>query len=116
MRRGWLLLAVSFIFAGRVFYSLLEAEPIRVTSSQLKHLNGQVYAQGKITNTGAAVRGIDLEVHYYDSNGRPLGEDTLKLDRLRPGEVRSFRSPPHALSQVNDFSILLNQGRNPYGN
>jgi hypothetical protein len=116
MRKGWLLLAVSLVFAGLVFYSLLEAEPIRVISSQLEHRDGQFYVQGKVTNTGAAIRGIDLEVHYYDSSGRPLGEDTLRLDRLRPGEVRGFRSPPHALSQVNDFSILLNQGRNPYGN
>jgi hypothetical protein len=116
MRKGWLLLALSLVFAGLVFYLLLEAEPIRITSSQLEDRDGQVYVQGKITNTGAAVRGINLEVHYYDSNGRPLGEDTLRLDRLRPGEVRGFRSPPRALSQVNGFSILLNEGRNPYGN
>jgi hypothetical protein len=115
-RTSWLLLALSAAFASLVFYSLLEAEPVRVTASHLEHRDGQVYVQGEVTNKGATVRAIDLEVHYYDSRGRLLSDDTLELDHLRPGEIRRFRSPPRSSAEVNDFSILLNHGRNPYGN
>jgi hypothetical protein len=30
--------------------------------------------------------------------------------------VREFKSPPRAIDGVEDFSIYMNNGRNPYGN
>ena len=40
----------------------------------------------------------------------------LDPDDLQAGAVRDFRSPPRALDGVEDFSIYMNNGRNPYGN
>ncbi|HKV55907.1 MAG TPA: FxLYD domain-containing protein [Candidatus Binataceae bacterium] len=115
-RSSWLILFGAAGFVAFVFYSLMTVEPVHVISSHLNYLDGRVYVQGAVMNQGRVNRAINLEVHYYDGNGRSLGEDTLKLTKLRPGERRDFRSPGQSISGVKDFTILLTQGRNPYGN
>ena len=117
MRKGaWIMLAAALAFAGFVFYSLVSVEPIKVVQSHLEHDRDRVYVAGQVRNTGSHVRAIELEVHYYDRNGRPLGQDTLTLDGLAAGAVRDFKSPPREIAGVQDFSIYMNNGRNPYGN
>ena len=113
---NWIFLAAGVAFAGFVFYSLSRTEPVEVIQSHLEHSDDKVFVEGQVKNTGTDARTIDLEVHYYDRNGRPLGEDALQLNALRAGEVASFKSPLHSLDGVSDFSIYLNHGRNPYGN
>jgi hypothetical protein len=110
------MLAAAVAFAGFVFYSLVSVEPIKVVRSHLEHDGHRVYVAGQVRNTADHVRAIELEVHYYDGNGRPLGQDTLALDGLEAGAVREFKSPPRTIDGVEDFSIYMNNGRNPYGN
>jgi len=117
MRKGgWVMLAGALAFVGFVFYSLVSVEPVKVLRSRLEHDGNRVCVAGQVRNTADRVRAIDLEVHYYDRNGRPLGQDTLKLDGLKAGTVREFKSPQRAIDGVQDFSIYMNNGRNPYGN
>jgi hypothetical protein len=117
MRKGaWIMLVGGLAFAGLVFYSLFSVEPIKVVRSHLERQSGRVFVTGEVLNTADRPRAIELEVHYYDHNGRPLGQDSLTLDDLQAGAVRDFRSPPRVLDGVEDFSIYMNNGRNPYGN
>jgi len=113
---NWIILGVAIAFAAYVFHSLARTEPVEVVQTRLEHQGGKVFVAGQVKNTGASARTIDLEVHYYDRNGRPLGEDALQLNALGAGKVAAFKSPPHTLDGVTDFSIYLNHGRNPYGN
>jgi hypothetical protein len=113
---GWITLAIGLTFIGFVFYSLVTVQPVEVVSSHLEHLGDRIFVAGELRNTADKPRAVDLEVHYFDRTGRPLGQDTLKFNRLDAGAVSSFRSPPHALNGVADFSIYINNGRNPYGN
>jgi len=115
-RSGWLLLAAGIAFAGFVFYSLMTVQPVKVVRSHLEHNGNLVDVAGQVRNTADHPRAIELEVHYYDQNGRSLGQDTLTLDGLGAGALRDFKSPPRALDGVKDFSIYMNNGRNPYGN
>ena len=111
-----MILAVGLAFVGFVFYSLIAVEPIKVVGSHLEHQGNRVFVAGQVRNTADHARSIELEVHYYDRNGRPLGQDTLTLDGLDAGAVREFKSPQRAIDGVADYSIYMNNGRNPYGN
>ena len=117
MRRGgWVLLAGALAFCAFVFYSLTTVEPVRVVQSRLIRNGDRVSVAGVVRNTGASARAIRLEVHYYDGNGRSLGQDTIAFDPLAAGAVHDFKSPARTLDGVATFSIYLNGGRNPYGN
>jgi hypothetical protein len=113
---GWIMIAGGVLFAGFVFYSLSTVEPVKVLQSHLEHRGDSVFVSGQVRNTADHPRAIDLEVHYYDHNGRPIGQDSITLDELAAGAVRDFRSPPRPLEGVADFSLYMNNGRNPYGN
>ncbi len=110
------MLVGGLAFASFVLYSLFTLEPVKVVHSYLEHDGDRVFVAGEVHNTADHPRAIELEVHYYDRNGRPLGQDSLNLDGLQAGALRDFKSPPRALAGVEDFSIYLNNGRNPYGN
>jgi hypothetical protein len=117
MRKGgWIMVAAGAAFVVFVFYSLLSVEPVKVLGSHLEHDGNRVFVAGQIRNTADHPRVIELEIHYYDRNGRPLGQDTLTLDGLEAGAVREFKSPHRAIDGVEDYSIYMNNGRNPYGN
>jgi hypothetical protein len=117
MRKGaWIMAVGALGFAGFVFYSLISVEPIKVVQSHLEQDGDRVYVAGQVRNTGSHERAIELEVHYYDRSGRPLGQDTIDLVGLPAGGMRDFKSPPREIAGVQDFSIYMNNGRNPYGN
>jgi hypothetical protein len=123
MRKGgrsgigrWVMLGAGVAFAGFVFYSLFTVEPVKVVRSHLEHDGDTVFVSGEVRNTADHPRAIDLEVHYYDHNGRPIGQDSIVLDELGAGAVRDFKSPPRPIAGVEDFSLYMNNGRNPYGN
>jgi hypothetical protein len=103
-------------FAAIVFVLLSRAQPVKVIGSRLEHEGGNVFVAGDLRNTGAAPVSLELEIHYYDHAGRPLGADRLQVGPLDAGAREHFRGPAHAAGSVEDFSLYLNQGRNPYGN
>jgi hypothetical protein len=117
MRRSTIiLLMVAAGFAAFVFYSLWQVEPVRVIRSGLQHADGKVFVSGELKNTGPKSGPLDLEVHYFDSAGRPIGQDQISIGALQRGGQTAFRTPERSLSGVSEFSIYLNHGRNPYGN
>lgn len=117
MRKGsWIILILAVAFVGFVFYSLTHVEPVEIIQSRLERVDGRVFVTGELKNTSSHRRAVDLEVHYFDKTGRPLGQNTLKFAALPARGVESFKSPPVAIAGVADFSLYLNHGRDPYGN
>ena len=103
-------------FAAFVFYSLLHVEPVKVVAPKLEHSAAGVFLTGAVKNTTSNEEAVDLEVRYYDSSGRQMATDTVKIDHLGSGETRNFSAPARQLAGVSSYSIYLNHGRNPYGN
>jgi hypothetical protein len=118
MRKGSIvILLVAAGFVVLVFVLLFRANPVKVVQDRLIRRGGRVYVAGELRNTSAHRTGwMDLEIHYYDRGGRPLGEDTLHVGPLKAGAEESFHGPVHNLSTVADYSLYLNHGRDPYGN
>jgi hypothetical protein len=117
MRKGTIFILLGAIaFVAIVFVLLARVQPIKVIDSRLEHEGDQVFVAGDLRNTEAHASTVDLEIHYYDNAGRPLGEDRLQVGPLDAGAVQHFRGPAHTAGSVGDFSLYLNQGRNPYGN
>jgi hypothetical protein len=117
MRKGTLFILLgAMVFAAVVFVLLAHVQPIKVIDSRLEHDGDRVFVAGDLRNTGAHPASIDLEIHYYDRAGRPLGADRLPVGPLGAGAQEHFRGPARAAGSVEDFSLYLNQGRNPYGN
>ncbi len=117
MRRGTLFIVLgAMAFVAVVFVLLLHVQPIKVIDSGLEHEGDNVFVAGDLRNSGAGPATLELEIHYYDRAGRPLGEDRLQVGPLGAGARQHFRGPAHAAGSVEDFSLYLNQGRNPYGN
>jgi hypothetical protein len=111
-----LLAAAVVAFAAWVLYSLMMVEPVRVIETHLRHENGRTYVEGRIENTGAADAAVNLEVHYYNSAGRRVADETIVFDKLGKGAMKSFSTKPRPLEGVADFSVALSHGPNPYGN
>ena len=111
-----LVLLVALCFAGYVFFALFGTEPVKVTETRLVRSGGQVLVEGEVRNTGDDAGPLQVEVHYFDRDGRSIGKDVVSVDGLRHGAAAHFKSSPRADDGVADFSIYLNHGRNPYGN
>lgn len=110
------MLGGAAVFCVAVLFLLMRSQPVEVTQSHLQEAGGQVYVAGQVRNRGDTASSVKLELHYYDRAGHALGLDTVNLDGVAPGSVRGFRGPAHDAGMITDYSIYLNQGRNPYGN
>jgi hypothetical protein len=108
--------AAVLAFAAFVFYSLLHVEPVKVLHPRLERSAAGVFLAGAVRNTTSGEEAVDVEVRYYDSRGRQVATDTVKIAHLSSGETRKFSAPPRDLPGVSSYSIYLNHGRNPYGN
>lgn len=115
-RSGIIVLVTGLAFAGLVFYFLLGNEPVKVTGTRMENDRRGVDVAGRVENTGNRDEALTLEVHYYDQQGRPVGQDRITIERLKSGEARDFRSQKRDIAGAASFSIYLNHGRNPYGN
>jgi hypothetical protein len=117
MRKGTLfMLLAAMAFAATVFVLLTRAQPVKVIDSHFEREGDRVFVSGDLRNTGAQPATLDLEIHYYDSAGRALGEDRMQIGPLEAGAERHFRGPAHVPGAIANFSLYLNEGRNPYGN
>jgi hypothetical protein len=103
-------------FAGWVFFALYSAEPVRVLEASLRHEDGEVFVQGKVQNSGPDTGPIDIEVRYFDDQGRAVGQDKIEVEMLRKGLITQFRTPKRSIKGARRFSLYVNHGRNPYGN
>jgi hypothetical protein len=115
-RARWLIVLGAAVFCVAVLFALYNAEPVEVAKSHLEQSGGQVYIAGQVHNRSDSTRTVKLELHYYDGGGHALGLDTLNLESLPAGSIRDFHGPAHEAGTIADYSIYLNEGRNPYGN
>jgi hypothetical protein len=99
-----------------IAWSFHRATPVTVVSSRLERSGDIIFIEGRLRNTSSDPTAIDVEVHYYDSAGRTLGQNKVSIAEIPAGGVADFRTPSITLDGVADFSIYLNNGRNPYGN
>jgi len=117
MRRDRLLLVLgAMAFAAIVVVLLARAQPVKVIDSHFERAGQNVLVSGDLRNTGTKSANLNLEIHYFDRAGRPLGADTIEVGPLAAGAEQHFRGPAHAQGSVYSFTLYLNQGRNPYGN
>ena len=103
-------------FAAIVFALLSRAQPVKVLDSHFERDGDRVFVSGDLRNAGATAAEFDLEIHYFDRAGRAMGEDRLRIGPMQAGAEEHFRGPAHPAGSVQNFSLYLNQGRNPYGN
>ena len=106
----------ALIFAGYVFYALVGVEPVKVGETRLVRSGDRVSVEGEVRNSGDDTGPLQVEVNYFDRDGRSIGKDTVTMDGLRRGAAAHFKSKSRPDDGVADFSIYLNHGRNPYGN
>ncbi len=117
VRRDRLLLVLgAMAFAAIVAVLLGRAQPVKVIDSHFERAGEAVLVSGDLRNTGRTPARLNLEIHYFDRAGRPLGADTIEVGPLAAGAEQHFRGPAHARGSVYSFTLYLNQGRNPYGN
>ena len=117
MRRDTLFtLLGALAFVAIVFALLGRAQPVKVLDTHFERHGDALYVSGDLRNTGTHPATMDLEIHYYDRAGRPLGEDRIQVGPMKSGAEEHFRGPAHQVGGIQDFSLYLNQGRNPYGN
>jgi hypothetical protein len=113
-RFAGLLLAIAFM--AFVFYSLLHTEPVKVLHPAIAHDVGGAFLAAAVQNTSASEQAVDLDIKYYDPDGRQIGQDTVRVYHLSSGETREITAPARLLPQGASYSVYLNHGRNPYGN
>jgi hypothetical protein len=111
---GWLV--VLAVFLGYFVWALQSEEVFRVVSKKLEQTPSGLVVSGEVLNTTAAANGVNIEVTFFDQQGRQLTQETVTLDHLAAGATAPFRTQPKLLSNVKDYTIFVNTGRNMYGN
>jgi hypothetical protein len=94
MRKGTLFILLgATAFVAVVFVLLAHVQPIKVIDSRLEHEGDNVFVAGDLRNTSARPATLDLEIHYYDNAGRPLGEDRLQVGPAQRRRRAAFSRP-----------------------
>jgi hypothetical protein len=114
--RTLLWLAMLALFAGYLIWALRAEEVFRVVSNKLEHTDAGIVVSGEIHNSAAAAPSVNVEVTFFDDNGRQLTKEVITVSNLAAGATTSFRTQPQRLSDVQDYTIYVNTGRNMYGN
>src|SRR3954469_19412282 len=115
-RRILLWLAVVLVFLVYVLWALRAEETFPVTQKKLEYTDSGVLVSGEIRNTAAAVATANVEVTFFDVQGRQLGKEIVTLPNLEAGATAVFHTQPQRLTDVQDYTISVNTGRNMYGN
>lgn len=111
---GWLL--VLAVFLGYFVWALQSEEVFCVVNKKLEQTPNGVVVSGEVQNTAVAATGVNVEVTFFDHQGRQLTQETVTLDHLAPGAIVPFRTQPRPLTTMKDYTIFVNTGRNMYGN
>jgi len=115
-QRTLLWLVVLAVFAGYLIWALRSEEVFRVVSKKLERSDTGVIVSGEIHSTAAATSAVNIEVTFFDNNGRQLAQETVSLNNLEAGATAPFRTRPQKLANVKDYTIHVNTGKNMYGN
>jgi hypothetical protein len=111
---SWLVVLVAFL--GYFVWALQSEDVFRVVNKKLEQTPSGVVVSGEVLNTAAAAAGVSVEVTLFDHQGRQLTQETVTLGHLAAGATSPFRTQPRPLTNVKDYTIFVNTGRNMYGN
>ncbi len=115
-RRTLLWLAVLIAFGAYLIWALRAEEAFQITDKKLEYTDSGVVVSGEIRNTAATASAVNIEVTFFDARGRQLNKEVVTLDNLEAGATAMFRTQPKMLTDVKDYTIYVNTGRNMYGN
>jgi len=110
----WLMVLV--VFVGYLLWALQSEEVFQVINKTLEQTTAGVVVSGEIYNAAEATSTVNVEVTFFDGQGRQLGKEVVALDNLDAGATAPFRTHPRMLPDVKDYTIYVNTGRNMYGN
>jgi hypothetical protein len=116
MQRTLLWLAVVSVFAAYLIWALRGEEIFQVANKKLEYTNAGVVVSGEIRNTTAAASAANIEVTFFDAQGQQLSKEVVTLNNLEAGATAAFHTHPKMLTDVKDYTIYVNTGRNMYGN
>jgi hypothetical protein len=102
--------------ASYFFWALQSEEVFRVVSKKLEQTDAGVVVSGEIHNTATSASAVNVEVTLFNQRGQKLSEETVTLDDVQAGATASFRTQPKQITDVKDYTIYVNTGRNMYGN
>jgi hypothetical protein len=115
-KRTLLWLVLLTLFAGYLLWALRAEEVLRVRNKKLEYTDAGVVVSGEVHNTATAVSTVNVEVTFFDGRGRELTKEVISLSSLEAGATAAFRTRPKRLTDVQDYTIYVNTGRNMYGN
>lgn len=104
------------VFLGYFLWALRSEEAFRVVSKKIEHTDEGIVVSGEVYNASASPTSLNIEVSFFNSHGHELSKETVTLGKLDAGASATFRTQPQQLSDVEDYTIYLNTGRNMYGN
>lgn len=111
---AWLIILVGFL--GYFVWALRSEEVFRVVNKKLEQTPNGIVVSGEVLNTAAAARGVNVDVTFFDQQGRQLAQETIPLAQLAAGATAPFRTQPRTLTTMKDYTIHVNTGPNMYGN
>ncbi len=109
-------LGVVAALVGYFFWALQAEEVFRVVSKKLEQTDAGVIISGEVHNTTTSASALNVEVTLFNQRGQKLAEETVALDNVQAGGTVSFRTQPKQVTDVKDYTIYVNTGRNMYGN
>ncbi|MBM4254938.1 MAG: hypothetical protein FJ147_03470 [Deltaproteobacteria bacterium] len=109
-------LGVVAVLIGYFFWALQSEEVFRVVSKKLEQTDAGVVVSGEVHNTTTDASAINVEVTLFNQRGQKLSEETVTLDNVQAGSIAPFRTQPKRVTDVKDYTIYVNTGRNMYGN
>ena len=115
-QRTLLWLALLVVFISYLIWALRAEEVFQVVHKKLEYTDAGVVVSGEIHNTATAASAVNVEVTFFDGRGRQLTKEVIALNNLEPGATAAFRTQPKMLTDVKDYTIYVNTGRNMYGN
>jgi hypothetical protein len=115
-QRTLLWLVVLTVFGAYLLWALQAEEAFQVTHKKLAYTDSGVMVSGEIRNTAATVTTVNVEVTFFDARGRQLGKEVVTLPNLEAGTTAAFHTQPKMLTDLKDYTIYVNTGRNMYGN
>ena len=104
------------VFLGYFLWALRSEEAFRVISKKMERTDKGIVVSGEVYNASTSPTSLNIEVSFFNSRGHELSKETVTLNRLDAGSRATFRTRPQQLSDVEDYTIYLNTGRNMYGN
>lgn len=103
-------------FAGYMIWALRTEASIRVISKKLERTAAGVVVSGEVYNASQARTSVNVEVSFFNNDGRKLANEVIELHNLPVGGSAPFHTQPREIANVKDYSIYINSGRNMYGN